>query len=76
MITRIVEMASNRPKRMLVVLFLGVPVLAIVGDRDGEVAEVSGLEVVSLADRYGLERALAEPLDLVADVLKGHLQAR
>ncbi len=53
-----------------------VPVLAIVGDRDGEVAEVSGLEVVSLADRYGLERALAEPLDLVADVLKGHLQAR
>lgn len=42
-----------------------VPVLAIVGDRDDAVAVPSGVDVVALADRYGLDRAMTEPVALV-----------
>jgi glycerate kinase len=52
-----------------------VPVLAIVGDRDPAVTPPLGIEVVCLADRYGLDRALAEPATLVADVLADWLDA-
>ena len=50
-----------------------VPVLAIVGDRDADLAVPDGVEVVCLAERFGLDRALAEPLGLVEQVLAEHL---
>ncbi|MEL7155388.1 MAG: glycerate kinase [Actinomycetota bacterium] len=48
----------------------GVPVVAIVGDADPDVARPEGLDsVVVLADRFGLERALEQPAALVAEVV-------
>lgn len=54
---------------------LSVPVLAVVGDRDDATPTPEGLVVVSLADRFGLDRALAEPVDLVEQVVADHLAA-
>jgi glycerate 2-kinase len=51
-----------------------VAVLAIVGDRDREVTPPPGVELVSLAERYGLDRALAEPVALVAEILAERLR--
>lgn len=50
-----------------------VPVLAVVGDRDGETVGPDGVEIVSLAERFGLDRALAEPVALVEQVVAEHL---
>lgn len=50
-----------------------VPVLAVVGDRDETVALAPGLEVVSLTDRYGPERARLEPARLVEEVVAEYL---
>jgi glycerate 2-kinase len=52
----------------------GVPVLAIVGDADPDAREHAtqlGVDVVSLVDRYGEERAHADALACVADVVAG-----
>jgi glycerate kinase len=46
-----------------------VPVLAVVGDADGELTLPPGLDVVSLADQFGIERAMTEPTDLVEQVI-------
>ena len=45
----------------------GVPVAAVVGQADPSVEPPPGLEVRSLADRYGLDRAMADTLDLVGE---------
>lgn len=50
-----------------------VPVLAIVGDRDPDVEAPPGIEVVCLAERYGIDRAMAEPVPLVAGILADYL---
>jgi len=54
---------------------VGVPVIAVVGQVFDEVDE--GLRVISLADRVGIERAMAEPLvvieDAVAELVKSEL---
>ncbi|MFP3907873.1 MAG: glycerate kinase [Acidimicrobiales bacterium] len=49
----------------------GVPVLAVVGAvYDGVDAELGdGLEVVSLEDRFGHERSMADPLGCIAEVV-------
>ncbi len=52
-----------------------VPVLAIVGERAEEVPLPSGLEVVSLTEAFGLERAMADPAGLVGQVLADRLGA-
>lgn len=52
-----------------------VPVLAVVGDAEAGVKTPDGLDVVPLAQRYGLDRALSEPLDLVAEVVGEYLGA-
>lgn len=51
----------------------GVPVLAVVGDRDPDVEPPPEVEVVALAERYGLDEALARPVELVAEVLAERL---
>jgi glycerate kinase len=51
----------------------GVPVLAVVGDRDGEVPIPTGLEVVSLSERFGRDRSLREPAVLLKQVLAERL---
>ena len=53
-----------------------IPVLAIVGDRDPDVAVPPGVAVVCLAERFGLDLALAEPVALVEQVLAEHLANR
>ncbi|MEM9134748.1 MAG: glycerate kinase [Actinomycetota bacterium] len=50
-----------------------VPVVAIVGDAEEGLSVPSEVKIVSLADRFGLERALAEPTALVTDVVTGLL---
>jgi glycerate kinase len=50
-----------------------VPVLAVVGDRDDGVSCPPELDVVSLAERFGLDRALDDPQGLVAEVLAERL---
>ena len=51
----------------------GVPVLAVVGDRDGDIELPPGLEVVSLVERVGRERALHDTLAAVEDIVGGYL---
>ncbi|MGI9611770.1 MAG: glycerate kinase family protein [Acidimicrobiales bacterium] len=51
-----------------------VPVLAIVGDRDVEVDAPEGMEVVTLSERFGLDRAMAEPVALTEQVIAEHLE--
>ncbi|MEM8922428.1 MAG: glycerate kinase [Actinomycetota bacterium] len=51
---------------------LGVPVLAVVGAMD-ELTPPPGLEVVALASRFGLDRAMAEPQALVEEVVAERL---
>lgn len=46
-----------------------VPVVAIVGDADPDLDRPDGLEVISLAERYGLDRALSVPTGLVTEVV-------
>lgn len=43
----------------------GVPVAAIVGDEDGSAEVPDGMVVRSLVEGYGIERAMAETVDLV-----------
>ena len=50
-----------------------VPVVAIVGDRDRNAGIGPGLEVVTLAERYGLDRALSSPLELVEELMTERL---
>ncbi|MCP4226764.1 MAG: glycerate kinase [Actinomycetia bacterium] len=50
-----------------------VPVLAIVGDADRDVAVPSGLEVIVLAEEYGLERALSNPVGLIEELVGARL---
>lgn len=60
---------------------LGVPVLAIVGEVYGHPetglappeTETAGFEAVSLAARFGIERALAEPLACIREVVADRL---
>lgn len=52
---------------------VGVPVLAIVGDAD-DLDVPDHVTVVSLAGRYGVERALREPARLVGEVVDAHLR--
>ncbi|HUR17597.1 MAG TPA: glycerate kinase [Acidimicrobiales bacterium] len=49
----------------------GVPVLVVVG----RVFGAHGVEAVSLADRFGLERAMDQPLECVTEAVAGHLAA-
>lgn len=52
----------------------GVPALAVVGEvADHGVEAPTGLLVVSLTERFGRERALAEPVALVEEVVGSHL---
>ena len=46
---------------------LGTPVVAIVGNHDTEVDVPDDLEVVSLVDRHGIDKAMAETTSLVTD---------
>ncbi len=50
-----------------------VPVVAVVGDADEGVDVPTGVEIVSLADRFGIDRALAEPTALVTEVVSDAL---
>jgi glycerate 2-kinase len=55
---------------------LGVPVLAVVGGTGtglGTQGRPEGLQVVSLSERFGPKRAMAEPAALVAAVVEEHL---
>jgi glycerate kinase len=57
----------------------GVPVIAVVGDADGEVARppsANGLEVVSIVRTYGRERAWDDPLGCVQRSVEDLLRAR
>jgi len=51
-----------------------VPVVAVVGDRDGDTPIPAELSVVSLAEQFGLDDALARPLDLVEQVVMTRLE--
>lgn len=54
---------------------LGVPVLAVVGEVVHPLPAIpEGLEVVSLAERFGLEQSLADPADLAARVAVDHVR--
>lgn len=53
-----------------------VPVLAVVGEVFDGVALPDGVEVVSLVERFGRERALAEPVVLIEEVVSASLAAR
>ena len=48
---------------------LGVPILAVVGAVYDGAPSIDGLEVVSLTDRFGSERALDDPLGCVTEVV-------
>lgn len=54
----------------------GVPVLAIVGEREPEVAIPEGVEVVSLVELAGIERAMTDTIGLVSQVLRAELSRR
>jgi len=54
---------------------VGVPVLVIAGQLDRDVVLPTGVTAVSLADRFGLGRALDETTALVTDVVAHHLTA-
>ncbi|MCU1492037.1 MAG: glycerate kinase [Acidimicrobiaceae bacterium] len=49
------------------------PVLVVSGAASVGVAVPRGVEVISLADRYGLDRALSDPVALVAEVVEDAL---
>jgi hypothetical protein len=51
----------------------GVAVLAVVGDTDDDVDLPPGLDVISLVERVGRERALEDTLAAVEEVVAGHL---
>lgn len=51
----------------------GVSVLAIVGQADADCRPPGDVEVVSLADRFGLAAAMADPLPLTSSVVVDHL---
>jgi glycerate kinase len=51
----------------------GVAVLAVVGDTDEDVDLPPGLDVISLVERVGRERALEDTLAAVEEVVAGHL---
>jgi glycerate kinase len=51
----------------------GVPVLAIVGNRDTDVDQAAGLTVISLTERFGGDRAVSETVELVGEVLAAYL---
>lgn len=51
----------------------GVPVLAIVGDRDDGLALPPGLEVVGLVERVGRERAIGDTLAAVEEAVAAYL---
>jgi glycerate kinase len=53
----------------------GVPVLAIVGDANPDAEVPVGIEVVSLVERFGDERAMAEVLACVDEVVGERLRA-
>ena len=52
----------------------GVPVLAIVGDADSAAAVPAGIEVVSLVERFGEERAMADVLACIEEVVSERLE--
>jgi glycerate kinase len=54
----------------------GVPVAAIVGEGDPEADVPTTLEVRSLVDRYGIERAMSETAALVGEQVAQLLEAR
>jgi glycerate kinase len=54
----------------------GVPALVVVGDRDGSGSVPDGVDLVVLAERFGLDAALARPCELVRHVVADHLAAR
>jgi glycerate 2-kinase len=54
----------------------GVPALVVVGDRQAGSGAPDGVELVVLAERFGLERALADPCGLVHQVVAEALAAR
>lgn len=53
---------------------LAVPVLAVVGDLDSATPLPEHVRAVSLVSRYGEERALADTVALVAEVVVAHLR--
>lgn len=55
---------------------MSVPVVAIVGDRDEEVAAPDSLQIFALAEEFGLDAALDDPLQLVEQVIARHLASR
>lgn len=52
---------------------LGVPVLAVVGAVYDGAPDIDGLEVVSLTERFGADRALSDPLGCVTEVVAERL---
>lgn len=50
-----------------------VPVLAVVGDSDDDIDLPPGLEVISLVERVGRERAVADTLAAVGEVVSEYL---
>lgn len=52
----------------------GVPVLAVVGEVVGGVELPDGLEVISLVERFGEERALTDTLRCIEQAVGGHLK--
>lgn len=54
----------------------GVPVLAIVGERDPDVLAPQGVDVVSLVELVGRKRAMTETVELVGGVLAADLSRR
>lgn len=53
-----------------------VPALVVVGERDDGVGLPAGAEVVALAERFGLEAALSDPVRLVQQVVSEALARR
>jgi len=58
----------------------GVPVLVVAGEVDTDAVppawREAGLEVVSLVERYGHDRATSDTLACVEEVVSGHLEGR
>jgi glycerate kinase len=52
----------------------GIPVVAIVGDADPDTAVPGGIEVVSLVERFGEARAMADVIGCVEEALSQRLQ--
>jgi glycerate kinase len=52
----------------------GVPVLAIVGDRDDDAPLPAGLDVVSLRETFGLDQAMTDTVPLAERVVGDYLQ--